>query len=70
MRRLASKTCPLMPPSTALTARLTYALGRDPVEVEQPWVDALIEPFAASNGDEHALLVELMTARTMLEFPP
>ncbi len=49
---------------------VTYALGRDPVEVEQPWVDSLIERFAASNGDEHALLVELMTARTMLEFPP
>jgi hypothetical protein len=43
---------------------LRYALGRAPIDVEQPTVDALAKSFMQSGGDVHALLLDLVTSPT------
>ena len=41
-----------------------YALGRAPVDVELPTVDALAKAFMDSGGDVRALLVAVATSPT------
>jgi hypothetical protein len=50
----------------ATTSWLRYALGREPTEAEQPWVDATIAHFAKAGGDEQALLLDLVTSRAVM----
>ncbi len=43
-----------------------YALGREPVDVEGPWVDAAKGRFAGAGGDVHELLLDIVTSPTFL----
>lgn len=46
-----------------------YALGRAPVDGEQPWVEALANRFVDGGGDVKALLLDLVTSATFRSFP-
>jgi hypothetical protein len=50
----------------ATTSWVRYALGREPTEAEQPWVDATIARFVKAGGDEQALLLDLVTSRAVM----
>ena len=53
--------------ATSMWAR--YALGRAPVPVEEPWLNATAERFVQSDGDVKGLLLDLVSSPSFLALP-